>query len=506
MVVNSLGYSPSSFSDLSRDAYVGHQSSLPTTFNCHDHWCFVCEDPRPITTCDGFKRHIREHEKRYYCIPLDSVINTEHGPRCAFCHDVSNPDLRHLNRHSVPECIGRKFTRKKTLIKHLEKNHGVDDGSVLAGQCEYTVNKKYFACGFCISWFSSLQEQVNHIDAHYKSSKHIRDWDFDKVIRGLLSQPIVNEHWRSILAANPHLEESWFRWDPKLIKQLQQRLERSQEPADILFAATIDQSNYGRSDAGFAGLKTDSSKSMQKYQDQDAWSPLASSPNQDSTAYAHVLPIKASTLEQQRQQQQQQLTWDGIDLNNSRWNGIYDSRSVPQIGSETYGSSTSMTQHHSGHAEQPRFLPERGRSFTQQQHPALMSSIASASDVAQAWEGRVETAHSSRLDGHSQGLSPNFVTNPHPRQTAETHMYPAQPNMGRFHTTLATQAAPLPLSRNRPKSQLGQVTSPFNPTDDQTLFARPQGQELIDYHVTDADIDTKNTQRIMHDQDHNRRQ
>ena len=114
LAANSLDQSPSSFSDLSRDAYVGKQSSPPTTSNCHHHWCFVCEDPRPITTCDGFKRHIREHEKRYYCVPRESVVVTEDVPRCAFCHDVSNPDLKHLNTHSVPECIGRKYTRKKT--------------------------------------------------------------------------------------------------------------------------------------------------------------------------------------------------------------------------------------------------------------------------------------------------------------------------------------------------------------------------------------------------------
>ena len=501
LAANSLDQSPSSFSDLSRDAYVGKQSSPPTTSNCHDHWCFVCEDPRPITTCDGFKRHIREHEKRYYCVPRESVVVTEDVPRCAFCHDVSNPDLKHLNTHSVPECIGRKYTRKKTLIKHLEKNHGVDDGSVLAGQCEYTVIKKYFACGFCVSCFSSLQEQVNHIDAHYKSSKHIRDWDSDKVIRGLLSQPIVNEYWRSGLAEQPHLKESCFKWDPKLVKKLQRRLERSQEPADVLFAATIHQSNYVRSDAGFVGLTTGTSQPMQKFQGQDAWSPLPSSSNQDSTAYAHVLPPKTSTLQQQRQ-----LTWDSIDLNNPRWDEIYGSRSLPQIDSETYGSSISMTHHHSIHDEQPWFSPNSDRSFMQQQHPALMSPIELASDVTQAWEDRVDTAHSSKLDGHSQGASPNLAANPRSIQIAQAHKYPAQLNMGGFHATLSTHFAPLPLSRNHLQSQTGQITGPFNSIDDQTPVAGPQGHELIDYYVADADVDTRNMQRIIRDQDHNRRQ
>ena len=310
----------------------------------------------------------------------------------------------------------------------------------------------------------------------------------------------MNEYWRSELAEQPHLKESCFKWDPRLVKKLQRRLERSQEPADVLFAATIHQSNYVRSDAGFVGLTTGTSQPMQKFQGQDAWSPLPSSSDQGSTAYAHVLPLKTPTL------QQQQLTWDGIDLNNSRWTEIYGSRSLPQIDSETYRSSISMTHHQSIHAEQPRFSPNSDRSFVQQQHPALTSPIALASDVTQAWEGRVEPAHSSKLDGHSQGASLNLAANPRSIQIAQAHKYPAQLNMGRFHATLATQYAPWPLSRNHLESQSGQATGPFNSIDDQTPVAGPQGQDLIDYYVTDADVDTRNMQRIIRDQDHNRSQ
>lgn len=481
---------------LSEGAIVGQQNSPATTSSYHDHWCFVCKDHGPIRTCDGFKRHIREHEKRYYCVPRESVLVTEDGPICAFC-GASNPDLKHLNTHSVPSCVNKKYTRKKSLIKHLEKNHGVDDGSVLANKSEYTVDKKYFACGFCVSWFSSLQEQVNHIDAHYMSAKHIRDWDSDKVIRGLLSQPIVVDHWRSALAAKPHLQEAWFRWDPTLAKELQHRLERSQEQADVLSAAAIDQSNYGSSNLGFAGLNSDTIQPMQEFQRQDPWLLLPSSSNQDSAAHTHALPTTTSTVPPQ------QLAWNGIGLENPRWNRMDGSRPVPRVASELYESSTSMTQEYSGHPR-PHFSPESSQSFMHQQHPGLVSSFASVIGAAQAWEAQAKSIHSSRVGGHSQGASPYLATNLGSSQATEARRYPAQSHTGRFHHTLGIQSAPVPY--DRPTSRSSQATSPFSPTGHQGFAGKIHRQELMNYHDIDPDVDINNTQRIIHDQDHDRHQ
>ena len=127
--------------------------------------------------------------RQYSCIPQERLVYKEDGPRCAFCN-FPHPDPIHLNTH-VTECLGKKFSRKHTFINHLKKEHGVRDGSAIAGQFEYTVDQKYFACGFCV-FCGSLNELANHVDAnHYKFSQHIRDWDDDKVIRGLLSQPVV---------------------------------------------------------------------------------------------------------------------------------------------------------------------------------------------------------------------------------------------------------------------------------------------------------------------------
>ncbi|CAD6579814.1 MAG: hypothetical protein ASARMPREDX12_009373 [Alectoria sarmentosa] len=482
---NPLGQSPSSYSDHSiltgprsprdqesynpsRGASVGEQSSLSIAPNDHIHWCVTCKIPQAIKTCGGFKRHMREHQTRFYCKLQGPVVPTEDGTKCAFC-DVLNPDSRHLNTHNVKLCVkkppvARSYPRRDLFLNHLKKKHNVSDGSVLAEQSKHTIHQKFFACGFCVSWFGSLNEQVNHIDAaHYRLSKHIRDWDLDKVIRSLLSRPGMNEHWQRTMAANPRFQEPLFSWDPTGVEQLQRRLEMSLEPEDVLCRAAIDESNYGRSQhgmvesvpvTGLTDLEMDTSQLMQPSQHQNVWSPPPSNHNQDSTA--HAPPTRAPTL------QSQQLGWNWEDHNDWDWNGTYGSRAVPQI--------------------------------------------ASAADTAQSWKGHIGTSHSSRLGGYSQGLSSNISNDPRPRQGFETRTHPAQARTSDNHPTLLTQQTPLPPSRFHPTSHSSHILGPFDPAYHSTSDAQPQGQDLTDHHQTDMDDDFNNMQRPIQDQGDGRRQ
>ncbi len=178
---------------------------------------------------------------QYYCIPPNTVIPIEAGLRCKFC-PVSNPDPSHLNAHPTHGCVGIRYTRKSNLVSHLKKNHGMDDNSamVLADKSGHT-EKKFFACGFCISWSNSPKQQAIHVHTH---ANHRMHWDSNKVILGLLSQPGLNEQWRSLLTAKPHLHESFFQWDPTSVKELQDRLELGQEPPYDLVVAAIKESNH----------------------------------------------------------------------------------------------------------------------------------------------------------------------------------------------------------------------------------------------------------------------
>ncbi len=205
----------------------------------HSHWCFICPNPRVITTCDGWKRHMKEHETRYRCMPRGPIEYTIAGAKCAFC-GLLEPSQSHCDTHKAYPCAKkpldvRSYTRKPHFLTHL-KTHNILNGAELANQWKDTTNKKHFSCGFCISHFDTLIEQLNHIDIiHYRLFQHVRDWDSNNVIRGLLLQPRVAESWRRLLESHPGVTESLLRWNLSVTTQeLQFRLEMGNEHAEDL--------------------------------------------------------------------------------------------------------------------------------------------------------------------------------------------------------------------------------------------------------------------------------
>ncbi|KAL9127438.1 MAG: hypothetical protein Q9175_007733 [Cornicularia normoerica] len=178
---------------------------------------------------------------------------------------------------------------------------------------------------------------------------------------------------------------------------------------------------------------------------------------------------------------------------------IFEDPPLPQIASETNKSPAHAVYHHADHRSQPRSLLNNSESIMQQEYPAYMPSIASASGISQALGGRAGISHSSSLGGRSQGVSLNVATSPRSRQMAEAYDYPVQANMGWF-PTLATQSAPSPSSHNRP------LTSTYSPADHQNLDAHLFCQETTEYPGIDMDVYSDNIQRFMQDQDHTRGQ
>lgn len=428
----------------SKDSSVRAQKSSVAISNDHARWCFICEDHRLFTTRDGFKRHIQEHYTKFYC----------------------------------PECIGKSYTRKENLIPHLKKKHGVNQTSTLVNQSKHTTDQKYFACGFCIFWCDSHIEQVNHIDAHYyKFAYHIRDWNDDEVIRGLLRQPGVGEYWRRFLTINPHLQESWFSWKAADAKQVIDRLEMSRDPTDMLYQATIDLSNYGTIQHGEVesvppmGLTDEeihSSQSVQTLQPENTSSTLPYTLGQRVPSY--IPWVATPTLPSQP------LASDSDRL---------------QITSETYRSPASAMYHNVDRRGPPVDLPIRGENFMQRQHPAYSSPIASASRISQASEGQLG---SSRLGGFSLGMSPYIAAYPWSRQATETPGHPVQSHADSIHPTLTTQTASSPLSRHRDTSPLGHLNSAYSPT----LATQSPCLETRDRQRMDMDFDSNNQQPFIH--------
>ena len=474
--------------DLSRDASVGLQSPSAATSNDHDHWCYLCEDHKNFKTRDSLNRHMREkHYTKYYCIPEDSIRDTEDGPSCAFCGAL-NPDPRHLNTHNVPRCVNKTYSRKLFLIRHLKDEHHVCDSSTLADRSKYTVNQKYFACGFCVFCCDSLNAQINHIDVrHYKNSEHICEWEDDNVIRGLLSQPVVNEYWRSFLAANPHLQQSGFMWDRTHAKPLRHRLEISREPAHILLQAVINQSNYGISQHSHSELVPVtasmeegmvSSHPTQTFQRGIVLSPLPLTIEQGLATPQMTAPILQS--------QHLPQDWDGLD--NSDWSTDYDGQPSPQIASEAYNSPPGTKYHHADHLTRPYVMRDNGENFAQHQRPPCVFSKTPASYTSQAVECQAGILHYSTLGGHSPSAPRDVAAHPGSRQVVGTHPLPAQAHAGWSHPTLGTQSTSAPFLSHRQTSPLGHLNGAYSPHHP-TLGVHFSSRETRDSLGMDTDSD-----------------
>ena len=87
--------------------------------------CFRCEAPRAFGTCDGWKRHMREHETVFPC------------RQCEYSDTARN---------------ARSYTRKANLVEHLFDTHNMSDSDASAR-----------AHTWCELIYSSLETLWSHL-------------------------------------------------------------------------------------------------------------------------------------------------------------------------------------------------------------------------------------------------------------------------------------------------------------------------------------------------------
>lgn len=86
----------------STEASLDGMSSPSSASSRHLHGCHVCQEHGPFKTCDGWKRHMKEHETSYPCPRCGSFEGTERA---------------------------RSYTRSSALVNHLLESHGEPRGS-----------------------------------------------------------------------------------------------------------------------------------------------------------------------------------------------------------------------------------------------------------------------------------------------------------------------------------------------------------------------------------------
>jgi hypothetical protein len=202
-----------SFARLSREPSPNDSASPSPVSSSHPHWCFVCDTSRPVYTCDGWKRHMKEHEISFPC-------------------RLCPPGVR-------------SYSRKANLAGHIAEAHRELSGPELAHDWAQKSGRKSFSCGYCIDHFGLLVDQLNHIDNnHYKVFQNPNHWDVNKVLMGLLLRPSLVEPWQQILQSYSLLGSSTFNWDASRNSSLQIRLEICEEHPQTLAKAAFEATTY----------------------------------------------------------------------------------------------------------------------------------------------------------------------------------------------------------------------------------------------------------------------
>lgn len=223
-----------------QEIYPPHITDRPA-YVCVNMFCKNHRDCFVFKNCDGWKRHMKEHETVWPCMPNGACEISGTGRSCVLCGSL-NPNEIHLTGHAMRDCGDtstkpRNFSRRMNLEKHLSQSHAVPPHRTrgLAETWRKTLGKKNFACGFCICIFSTLHDQLNHIDNdHFKKGQQITEWSATNVVRGLLLSPEVAKSFQTMLSMEPYAIARDLHWDKRSVEDLQRRLEIAEDTADTL--------------------------------------------------------------------------------------------------------------------------------------------------------------------------------------------------------------------------------------------------------------------------------
>ena len=373
-----------SFLNLSREPSISETASLTSNSGSYTYWCTVCEHCRAFQTCDGWKRHMKEHETSYICMPYGPMEPTEIGPKCVFC-GTPDPNEDHLATHNHALCVGklitaRSYSRRSHLLKHL-RNHGTHSPGALADKWRCTLlNKRFFSCGFCVSLFTAHSGLLNHLDlVHFRHSQDVSEWDCNKVIKGLLLSAEVEKHWRRIMSFYPLADSARITWDLSVVKDLQMRLEICEEAAEVLAQAAFNKSVCGwpqsiSADSCAASSSTDQQMdtglNLLEYQHKVATSQL---PSADST---HL--VTGSTgfpTSNMAYGQASDIPWTALDGGN-RLNSSLAVSGVPQDQAQFFEQANAMDLGQDNHGTQiPYYLRNTNKHCGRYNHEYVPSGL-----------------------------------------------------------------------------------------------------------------------------------
>lgn len=127
--------------------------------------------------------------------------------KCPTCQTIFDRDIDY-DKHNRDEHAGQPVLPATDVVTNL-------------------LPKQVFACGFqgCENLYGSWDEWFDHITGHMKKGKAPSDWSYNVVIRNLLLQRDLRDHWEQMMLRTYGTTQHALKWKPSSARQLCQKLE-----------------------------------------------------------------------------------------------------------------------------------------------------------------------------------------------------------------------------------------------------------------------------------------
>ena len=392
----------------------------------------------------------------------------------------------------------RSYTRKANLVKHLFDTHNISnsDASAQADTWRKTVKRKYFSCGFCVSLFYNIADQLNHIDTeHFRRLQDISGWNISKVIKGLIQQPGVNLFWQNFFGAG-YPKSQDFTWNDSVAKNLQLRLELSEESAEDLATAAISQviwteipqdSDEARVTGGFTNPHMEMDQNMLSVQDRATVTPAYSRSTTTNTSSGTKIPHEVSRGPSSA------LGWEVS--NNVDINSFYTQSTIPQIQTQLPYRSALASYDQTDPGTQPIF-PQSESSNSAQSYtapPTPWDDLAPTS--GQMYNGSTSVGSSSATD---EGWPENAFSVPS-NSTSRTYTAASAYQSNSLAEGHGHQAS---------RATIDQIAGLSPHPDPRHLSARTKKQlsqnKLRRHYGSETDLDFDGVEHVMREEGHTR--
>jgi hypothetical protein len=170
--------------------------------------CTFCADT--FSSKYDWQRHEKSLHlalERWICSPNGGLAHIDGQPVCIFCR-MPNPNNEHLETHNYLACqektlTERTFYRKDHLRQHLKLFHSVKLDPLMESW-KSMMSEIKSSCGFCPCVFTTWEQRVDHLAAHFKNgadmSEWFEGWGFEPAIARLVENsvpPYMNANERS---------------------------------------------------------------------------------------------------------------------------------------------------------------------------------------------------------------------------------------------------------------------------------------------------------------------